>query len=232
LHRGGSLGRFINSHYEKLEHLLKFLEDTQVYEYVSAPIQPTQDAAVFEVKIHKRLDNSAVLSNDRSFKHSEFTFGGTRVDFSLGLAASYFPNAKIYEFGIRNDSTTLSVKSNKLIAPAVVGLITMSYRRTQYVAYGGSAGLGIDVLNGKVQLSNFFVGPTVLFGKYDRLFLSGGLSLRNVQQLKSGYNEGDSIINGANEISNYLTDKYAIGTFLSLTYNLTKGVRTNLKKLK
>lgn len=217
---------------QKIQHLLELLEEEEAYQYVSAPIQPTQDAAIFKIKIQKKADNNSDVSDEKSFKHTEFTYGGTRVDFSLGLAASYFKNAEVYEFGVRNDSTVLSKKSDKLIAPALVGLITMSYRRTQYFSLGASAGLGIDVVNGKVQLSNFFIGPTVLFGKYDRLFLTGGLSLRNVQQLKSGYKVDDVVTSGADDINNYLSDKYSVGGFLSLTYNLTKGVRANVKKLK
>jgi hypothetical protein len=217
----------------KLEHLLKYLEDEQTYEYTSAPIQPIQDAANFEVKIEKRLDNNAVITNEKTFSHTEFTYGGTRVDFSAGLAASYFENATAYEFGIDGKGATiLSEKNNNIVAPALVGLVTMSYRQAGSLAVGASAGLGIDATNGKVQLSNFFIGPTLLFGKSDRLFVTAGLSFRNVQQLKSGYTIGEVITGGADDIDNYLSDKYAVGSFISLTYNLTKGVRASIKQLK
>lgn len=218
---------------QKMQHLLEYLDDDKTYQYFSAPIQPTQDAAIFKIKIQKRTDNHADITDEKSFKHTEFIYGGTRVDFSLGLAASCFNDTDIYEFGIdENNSTVISKKSSSLIAPSLVGLITMSYRRTQYMSFGASAGLGIDVVNGKIQLSNFFAGPTILFGKYDRLFLSGGFSFRNVGQLKSGYNEGDVITTGTEDINKYLSEKYALGGFLSLTYNLTKGVRANYKRLK
>uniref|UniRef100_UPI0040478A3A hypothetical protein n=1 Tax=Mariniflexile sp. TaxID=1979402 RepID=UPI0040478A3A len=218
---------------QKVQHLLELLSNENVYQYVSAPIQPTQDAAIFKIQIQKKSDNHSDITDEKSFKHTEFTYGGTRVDFSLGLAASYFKNAEVYEFGINDDNATvISKKSSNLITPSLIGLFTMSYRRTQYMAFGASAGLGIDVVNGKIQLSNFFVGPTILFGKYDRLFLTGGFSFRDVGQLKSGYEEGDLITIGTEDISKYLSDKYALGSFLSLTYNLTKGVRANYKRLK
>jgi hypothetical protein len=217
----------------KLEHLLKYLEDEKTYEYTSAPIQPIQDAANFEIKIEKRLDNNAVITNEKTFSHTEFTYGGTRVDFSAGLAASYFGNATAYEFGIDGKGATiLSEKNDNIVAPALVGLVTMSYRQAGSLAVGASAGLGIDATNGKVQLSNFFIGPTLLFGKSDRLFVTAGLSFRNVQQLKSGYTIGEVITGGADDIDKYLSDKYAVGSFISLTYNLTKGVRASIKQLK
>lgn len=217
---------------QKMQHLLEFLEDDKVYQYFSAPIQPTQDAAIFKIKIQKKSDNQSDITDEKSFKHTEFTYGGTRLDFSLGLAASHFINAKIYEFGKKDNNTVIAKKEDNFTTASILGLMTMSYRRTQYLAYGASAGLGIDAVNGKIQLSNFFVGPTILFGKYDRIFLTGGFSFRNVGQLKSGYNEGDEIVIGTDDINKYLSDKYSLGGFLSLTYNLTKGVRANYKRLK
>jgi hypothetical protein len=223
--------------FQKIEHLLQLLENDNTYAYVSAPIQPNQDAAIFDVKITKKEGNHSDVTDEKSFKHSEFTYGGTRIDFSVGLAASRFWNTNVYEFGVQKDLqtneeyTVLSKKEDYLTVPSMVGLITMSYRRTDYVAFGGSAGLGIDVVNGRVQLSNFFIGPTILFGKYDRLFLTGGLSFRNVGKLKSGYNTQERLNSGTDDINNFITDKYKIGGFFSLTYNLTKGVRANYKRL-
>uniref|UniRef100_UPI00404B9571 hypothetical protein n=3 Tax=Flavobacterium sp. TaxID=239 RepID=UPI00404B9571 len=223
--------------FQKIEHLLQLLENDNTYSYVSAPIQPTQDAAIFEISIKKKEGNHSDITDEKTFKHTEFTYGGTRIDYSIGLAASYFWNANVYEFGVQKDPitgeeyTVLSKKEKHLTVPSMVGLITMSYRKTRYIAYGGSAGLGIDVVNGRIQLSNFFIGPTILFGKYDRLFLTGGLSFRNVGKLKSGYNTQERLNSGTDDINNFITEKYKIGVFMSLTYNLTKGVRANYKRL-
>lgn len=224
--------------FQKIEHLKELLENDNTFYYVSAPIQPTQDAAIFDISIKKKEGNHSDVSDEKTFKHTEFTYGGTRIDFSIGLAASHFPKTAVYELGIERDAVTneeytiLAKKDNKLLVPSMVGLVTMSFRRTQYMTYGGSAGLGIDVVNGKIQLSNFFIGPTVLLGKYDRLFISGGASLRNVGQLKSGYFEGQRLTAGSDDISNFITDKYKVGGFLALTYNLTRGVRANYKSIK
>ena len=224
--------------FQKMEHLKELLENDNTFNYVSAPIQPTQDAAIFEISIKKKEGNHSDVSDEKTFKHTEFTYGGTRIDFSLGLAASYFPKTAVYELGVERDANTneeytiLAKKDDKVLVPSMVGLVTMSFRRTQYMSFGGSAGLGIDVVNGKVQLSNFFIGPTILLGKYDRLFISGGASFRNVGQLKSGYFEGQRLTAGSDDISNFITDKYKVGGFLALTYNLTRGVRANYKSIK
>lgn len=221
---------------ETLEVLLPLFECDNTYEIVSAPIQPLNDVAIFDIHISSKGNNSPV-SDKKKFRHREFTYGGVRLDFSLGLAASKFPDTPVYELGAVLDTqgarqTTIVKKSNDLTVPSLLGLATMSYRKTGYITFGGSAGLGIDVVNGKIQLSNFFIGPTILFGKFDRLFLTSGFSVRNVGQLKGGYSEGNILPSGSNAIEDYITEKYKIGYFAALTYNLTKGARDTYKKIK
>lgn len=224
--------------FDKMRHMISLLKSTSTYEYISAPLQPKQDAIVFDIKITKKENNQAHISEQKSFKHTEFTRGGTRIDFSIGLSASYFSHSNTYEFGFATDPTTnepyttLAQKNSSLTVPSLVGLVTMSRRRVQNAAYGVSAGLGIDVVNGKIQLSNFFMGPTILFGKYERIFVTLGPTFRNVGQLKSGYSVGDRVNQNTDSIENFLTDKYKIGWFAAITFNLTKGVKANYKKLK
>lgn len=224
---------------KSLEILLSLLECDNTYEIVSAPIQPLRDVAIFDIHIVNKNDDSPI-TDKKKFRHREFTYGGARLDFSLGLGASYFVNTDVYELGSEDINkngmiereTKIMKKSDYLAVPSLLGLATMSYRKTGYITFGASAGLGIDVVNGKIQLSNFFGGPTVLFGKFDRLFLTLGGSVRNVGQLKGGYRVGDVIPSGNNDIEDFITDKYKIGGFIALTYNLTKGARDNYKKLR
>ncbi|WP_333696556.1 hypothetical protein [Flavobacterium sp.] len=232
----GSLN--VQSLMEKIDHLLVFLENDDAYTVESAPIQPLNDVAIFDISIKKHNENGAVISNDKKFRHREFTYGGTRIDFSIGLAASYFSDTPVYELGsvlnyeTNERETRILRKSENLVVPSLIGLVTMSYRKTGYVTFGGSAGLGIDVVDGKVQLSNFFAGPTILFGKFERMFLSFGPTFRDVGTLRGGYNPNDLLPSGSSDINDYITTKYKVGYFASLTYNLTKGAKDNYKKLK
>lgn len=224
---------------QKIEHLTTFLEEESTYTIESAPIQPLNDVAIFQISIKKNGDNHADISNERTFHHREFTYGGTRIDFSMGLAASYFWNTPVYELGSSLDvdaggerTLQISKKADNLVVPSLLGLVTMSRRKTGYVAYGGSAGLGIDVVDGKIQLSNFFAGGTVLFGKFERIFLTAGCSFRNVGQLRNGYSIDDNIPGDAANIQTFISSKYKVGGFLALTYNLTKGAKDNYRRFK
>lgn len=226
----------IDIYLKQSQWIATILETEDPFIYRSIPLQPVNDLIEFKVDITKR---NKLMPNayykEMSFVYHQPVYGGTRVDFSLGLALSYFPNTPTYETGYNNipDSSQLSIyqTSNDMIAPSLLGLITMSHRKTRYVAYGVSAGLGIDVVNGKVQLSNFFFGPSMIFGKFDRLLLSGGGSVRNVQRLKSGYSIG-SPAGQITDISSVLADKYKIGMFLSVTYSLTSNAKKMMKEFR
>ncbi|WP_433812224.1 hypothetical protein [Flavobacterium johnsoniae] len=211
------------------------LRDPNTFEWISAPVQPSGDVVSFDVDIKAKNKTGEKILDERKFRQQEFTRGGTRIDFGLGLAASYFKNTPVYELQVKQvdnlSQITIQQKSDELIVPSLVGLATMSRRSSTYTCLGGSAGLGIDVVNGKIQLSNFFAGPSITFGRYERLTFTTGASFRNVQQLKPGYDVGSIVTETSDDIENYLTDKYKVGFFASLTFVLTKGVKENLKKI-
>jgi len=213
--------------------IIESLSNKDTFELKSQPIQPIGDVVSFDIDIQAKNKTGDKILNERKFRHQEFTYGGTRIDFGLGLAASSFGNTPVYELQVKNidslSEITIQKKSDKVIVPSVIGLVTMSHRSSRYTSFGGSAGLGIDVVNGKIQLSNFFVGPSITFGRYERLTFTAGTSLRNVQQLKSGFEVNTKVI--SDDIENYLTSKYKIGFFASLTFVLTKGVKENLSKI-
>ncbi|WP_159799132.1 hypothetical protein [Flavobacterium sp. MK4S-17] len=238
---GNQLQKDLNAIYVAI----KSMYDEDTYNWVSAPFVPTGDVVIFEVDLKKKEPTTKKIFNERKFVHREFTYGGTRIDFGLGLAASYFDNTPVYELSVEDsgvpaggaDSGNTSVirikrKSNELIVPSLVGMATMSYRSSHYITFGASAGLGIDVVNGKIQLSNFFAGPSVIFGRYERLVLTAGASFRNVGRLKSGYKENSIVSGNGSDIDSFISDRYKLGVFMALTFNLTKGIKQNIKSVK
>lgn len=224
--------------YERMLDYMKknipLLNEETTYIVESSSFQPIQDVAIFNVDIKKRKYNKSTIYSEQKFSHKEFTYGGTRFDVSIGLAGSYFPDANQYELTTTDNSIKIHKKSGYTFSSSMIGLVTMSYRNTKYVTYGASAGLGIDVTNGKIQLGSFYFGPSLIFGKYDRLTLTAGASVKNVYALKGGFDieETYPLSNNSIDIQNYLTDKFSVGGFTSLTYNLTKGVKDNANYVK
>ncbi len=213
---------------------IPLLDKESTYYVVSNPIQPIFDVAIFNIDIKKRNNNRSTLKAERKFSHKEYTYGGTRLDFGIGLAGSLYPNARSYELVIGQDSVQIHQKSKQIFVPSVLGMATMSYRSASYVTYGASVGLGIDVTNGKIQLSNFFAGPSIIFGKHDRLTFTTGASVRAIDRLKGNYsvNTNMPITESSSDLKNFVTTEYRVGFFVSLTYNLTRGVKDNVQIIK
>ncbi len=214
---------------QQAQWVLSVLQDSSRYNIRSIPIQPENDLFEFHANIKKRGEGiSDAHYSERNFVYRQPTFGGTRVDFSLGLAASYYQNVATYEL----DTASRIVKSDEkgVTVPSLVGMVTMSLRKTGYIAYGASAGMGIGVDNGKIQLSNFYTGMTMLLGKRERIFISLGPSLRNVRQLRANTPVGTEVPN-VSDLSSYMKDFYKVGFFASVTYSLTKDAKSMIRNM-
>lgn len=229
-----------------LKQVIPLLEKKETYSIVSSSIQPMNDVVVFEIDIKKRNNKSiGELYQERKFRHKEFTYGGTRFDLGIGLSGAWFPNVKVFEFESRNieekddngniissaPGAFIHLKSKQLYSPSLVGMFTLSHRSTHYITFGASAGMGLEFKQDKLQLNSFFVGPSVILGKYDRIVITAGILMKEVDILKKGYQIGQAYESKTNG-TDFLTKEYRAGGFLSLTYNLTKGVRDNVKYLR
>ena len=216
----------------KMQEAAKLMDNPETYSLVSSPIQPIYDVVIFDVDIQKKNKDGNSFHNERKFSHKEFTTNGMRLDFSLGMAASYFHNAPTYDLGVNTAGNISILQEQKhLFVPSFLGLFTASYRNARHLAIGASVGLGIDATDGKLQLNNFFAGPSLIWGKQERVSLTLGGTLKSIAKLKSNYEIGQEV-GTATDIINFTKEVYKFGFFISITYNLTKGVKKQLKNVK
>ncbi|QBN19914.1 hypothetical protein [Flavobacterium nackdongense] len=205
-------------------------DKTQLFEYVSEPIQPTQDIVIFKVDIKKNDKDQSLFFNERKFSHKEFTKYGLRLDLSLGCAGSYHNKDNFYDMQVNSKNENVIVEKNTVgFTPSFVGLFTTSLRSASNWTYGLSVGLGISADEGTIAFDNFFVGPSIIIGKYERVAVTTGVSFKSLPTLNSSYKVGD-IVPNAFTLENVSTKSYQAGFFLSLTYNITKGVKENIKQ--
>lgn len=218
---------------DQLNTLLISNEDkNSLFEYVSNPIQPNQDVAIFKVKVDKNDKNASLFYNERDFTYKAFTRHGIRFDLNLGVAGSFHKKNSTYE--IKADSLGVNRITNTNssgFSPSFVGFFTTSYRSSTHWSYGLSAGVGISADDGTLALDNFFIGPSLIVGRYERVNLTAGVSLKNLPILNSNYKEKD-IVSNTTSIEAVTTKSYQSGFFIALTYNLTKGVKNNVKQIK
>lgn len=216
----------------QLQKLVTSDNHNSIFEYVSYPIQPFQDVAIFEIDIKKKDKENNLLDNGKKFSHKEFVRHGLRLDVSLGVAGSFHSNDYSYAVKLNPANENVIIKSDKSIfTPSFVGFFTASRRSATHFAYGLSIGLGLSASDGSVALDNFFVGPSLILGKYERITFSTGISIKNLPILNNGYKEGD-IVPLQYSIDNVADNSYVAGFYLSLSYNITKGVKDNIKHMK
>lgn len=212
--------------------LIRNEEKHSLFEYVSNPIQPSQDVAIFKVKIDKNNKDASLFYNERDFSYKAFTRHGIRFDLNIGVAGSFHKKNNTYE--IKADSLGVNRITNTNssgFSPSFVGFFTTSYRSATHFTGGLSVGLGVSADNGTVALDNFFIGPSLIVGRYERVNLTAGVSLKNLSKLNSNFREGQEVSN-TTTLEAVTAKSYQSGFFIALTYNLTKGVKNNVKQIK
>ncbi len=213
---------------------LFFLENEKypLFEYVSDPIQPFQDVAIFKVKVQKNDKDASLFYNERDFSYKEFTRHGIRFDLNIGIAGSFYNKDNFYDIKADSNGVRRITNADKSgFSPSFVGFFTTSYRSATHWTGGLSVGLGISADDGTITLENFFIGPSLIVGRYERVNLTTGVSLKNLRKLDNGFKEGQEVAN-ATIIEGVTTKSYEPGFFIALTYNLTKGVKNNVKQIK
>ena len=214
-----------------LERLYMLLVNENNYSYTSPPVQPLYDLVRFHVDIKKRTDNNFTVHDKMKYVHSEPTKNGLRLDFSIGVSGSLFDDKYNIELDFDRDGNQVVRKYNTdIFTPAFIGFFNASKRAAGYWSYGLSLGLGIGAENGTINFDNFFIGPSVIIGRYERIVVTGGLAFKNLPTLKQSF-EFDDIVNNEYVLDNVANFDYRNGYFISVTYNLTNGIRKNIKKI-
>lgn len=217
---------------DQINTLLIVNEDkNSLFEYVSNPIQANQDVAIFNVKVDKNNKDASLFYNEPNFSYKAFTRHGIRFDLNLGVAGSFHKKNNSYLIKVDALGVNRITNTNSSgFSPAFVGFFTTSYRSATHFTYGLSLGLGISAENGTIVSDIFFIGPSLIVGRYERVNLTAGVSLKNLPKLNSNYKEKD-IVPNTTTIEAVTTKSYQSGFFIALTYNLTKGVKNNVKQI-
>ncbi|MGK6353135.1 hypothetical protein [Parapedobacter sp. DT-150] len=217
----------------QIHHLLNDnVAGKSIFEYVSNPIQATKDVIVFDVKISKKEKDNSLFYNERQFTHREFTRHGVRLDLSVGVSGSF--HSSNYAYDLQYDSLgnkKITKQDKSLFTPSFVGFFTTSYRSSNHWTGGLSIGLGISASEGTFTFDNFFLGGSLIVGKYERASLTSGVSFRNLPTLNKDYRVGQTVSDTYTP-DNVTTKSYRPGFFIAISYNITKGVRDNIKQVR
>ena len=144
-------------------------------------------------------------------------FGGMRVRASVGLNFSQF-FSRPQTFFVRD--TTLQSSSKDAFVPVLTSFVHFYAPSRKSVSVAGSFGVGFPLGGGEnLQSISFFLGPSLLFGKSERIVLNAGLMGGKSEKLSQGYEVGDTYISDSNLAPTISV--YELGYFIGVSFNLS-----------
>jgi hypothetical protein len=139
-------------------------------------------------------------------------FGGLKINASVGISfAGFFTRPQNY-----------FVREGRIFAddldaftPIITSFVHFHPQSKKQVSLGGAFGIGIGIGGESSGLQNYFLGPSVIVGKSQRIVFSTGLMTGKLQRLSQGYRVGDSY----DESIIPTKSIYEMGYFLGVSFN-------------
>ena len=202
----------------ELRILHKVLGGNQ-FEYSFPPIQVLDNNESYTIKLlidEKSTDDNFNSGNRKTLEQQIPVVGDFKISGGIGLTfSSFFENQFTYD--VRNNVITGDEVENYL--PMLTSFLHFSKSTPRPTSIGVSLGIGYPILsNQSLSSISFFLGPTLLLGKSQKVLFSAGIMTGRTQQLVSDLQLGDIITEGA--VGDPFIEKYNLGYFLGVSYKL------------
>jgi hypothetical protein len=186
---------------------------------------PNADEMIVNIQILPKAGIATALQTDTAVSLSIPIFGGFKVDVSPGIFYSFFGQNT---YSLRADSSaapgssTAYQKFKTIVTEKQPGgsagfstLMHFYSRWTRDVNFALSIGAGITL--GNSTQVRYLTGGSILFGRTNRIALSGGYSFGNVNMISGKYKDNRAE-NTDSSVDTYKTLKGA--GFIALSYNI------------
>ncbi len=178
---------------------------------------------VFDVDL--KLSDTTIAERTRADKTIEFApvkvnvGGRLRINASAGLTFGQFFQRPLNYF-VRD--TTIVSEEDDAFFPALTTFIHFYRQSASNLSIGGSFGVGFALTDSdNIKSPSFYLGPSFIIGKGERLVLSGGIVGARVRQLTNGFEVGDTV----DFFQEFDTKhSYELGYFIGLSFNLLPSV--------
>lgn len=145
--------------------------------------------------------------------------GGIEVKAGIGFNFGQFAKPS-KEYFLRDN--TIQASDSKNYLPTLTSFIHIFAYNPKPVSLAGSFGIGVPIGGGgSLQSLSFFLGPSLIFGKSQRMVFNTGIMIGKVDRLSNGYNVGDEFISPVDNPP--LKNAYELGYFFGVSFNLLKG---------
>lgn len=145
--------------------------------------------------------------------------GGMRVRASLGLNfGQFFKRPQAYFI---RDSVIKSDDKDAFL-PVITSFVHFYSPGPKAVSVAGTFGVGFPLGSSEsLQSVSFFLGPSLLFGRSERIVLNAGIMGSKAERLSQGYKVGDSYTSDANLAPT--ASVYELGYYVGVSFNLAGG---------
>lgn len=141
--------------------------------------------------------------------------GGLHINtgFGVGFNRLFTP---AQEFSSR-DNVIVSDEGG-IVQPSLTTLLHFYANGRRSTTLAGTFGLGIPISGANITSLNFYLGPSLLFGRGQRIVLTGGITTGPAERLAKGYRVGDPFDLNAGDIPT--RTRYELGYFMGVSFNL------------
>lgn len=223
---------------DEIDFLYNELRNKNNFIVVSPPVQMDGDFVSYTVKITPSITKT--LGPNRSpmqFKFDIPAKKGLKVDFGVGPAISFGNNAKDDKYFLATidangrllgqDSVRLTkLKNNNAISPSIAAMMHIYARSGKLTSWGGSFGVGAGFQNTNDINLSLYTGLCVVFGKREKIMLSGGVSWLKIERRKEDryLATGDRFKASDINLSEATEKVFKPSLFLGITYSLTNKI--------
>ena len=209
--------------FKNINTLYAELRNSDNFRVISNPVQAEKDFLIFDVEITPRNDIPKLVKlESRIFSTTVPIKGGFKIDYSTGLFITKGLHHRAYSTNQspqNNLNSIISENKNNSVAQLSIGaLMHISPRSTNNIKPGFTFGLGL--ITSEISNTNVFIGASAMIGSKEKVIISAGLALANVDYLNGKYNLNTEYETAS--LDTNLTEKVLRASwFVSLTYNLS-----------
>jgi len=167
------------------------------------------------------LDSTLAASKDKKLGTKTKTVkletqGGLRISTSFGIAFGRMLNAT-EDFSVRENA--IVAEEGGIVLPAIATFVHFyPHSSRSGMSVAGTFGIGIPLSMTNLTALNFYLGPSLLFGRGQRIVLSGGIMAGPATRLAKGFSVGDAFDPNLGDIPT--RTRYELGYFLGISFNV------------
>ena len=184
-----------------------------IFTYKFPPIQSSGQSVGLNLVV-KQLQENGDYTDVKSLNQNIEVTGDWKISGGLGLAFSTLKD-QTYAYEVV-DNTIVADPLDDFV-PMFTSFIHGHKMTTRQVSIGTTFGIGFPLQSQDGNLSlSFFLGPSLILGKSEKLFFTAGVMGGKTERLSGGFRAGD-FFNGISS-SLPMRSKYELGYFLAFSY--------------